>query len=91
MNPIYSFDASINDSADRFILHINNEANGVDSRNNSEVDVYFNDGELIVIRADGSQGKSAEIRVFDLSGRELVTLQTSAQVSRFPLKLNLSV
>jgi hypothetical protein len=91
MNPIYSFDAGINDSADRFILHFNNEANGVDSRNNSEVDVYFNDGELIVIRADGSQGKPAEIKVFDLSGRELITLQTSAQVSRFPLKLNLSV
>ncbi|MBK6965954.1 MAG: T9SS type A sorting domain-containing protein [Bacteroidales bacterium] len=84
LNPVYSFNYATNDSEARFKLHFK-AATGIADPANSGIFVYSYEHTVVINNTTNLNG---EIRIFDMTGRELKDANMSAtSETRLPLQV----
>ncbi len=74
-NPVYTFDASVGDNPERFVVHFYASATGIGHSNmNDEMNIYANDKTISISFAE-NLSKSGNVTVVDMYGRTLVSQQ----------------
>jgi hypothetical protein len=75
-NPVYSFHATGNEDAGRFLLHFAG-AIGIDNKDNSSINIYSNEKTVFITSATGFQ--NAKVTISNLLGQEIVSQNLSDQ------------
>ncbi|PKP17647.1 MAG: hypothetical protein CVU06_12935, partial [Bacteroidetes bacterium HGW-Bacteroidetes-22] len=82
LNPVYSFNYQVGDNDNRFKLHFKN-ATGIDKPTLNGITVYSFDRTVVI---NNTTGLTGEVRIFDLTGRELKDANmSSSTTTRIPL------
>ncbi len=72
LNPIYSFNALMNDDPDRFLVHFNPKILGVEDKElSSDLIIYSWKKEIYLKSIDNESLLNAHIQIFDIYGRQI--------------------
>ncbi len=73
-NPVYAFTASVQDNADRFVLHFKNASSVPNAVSSENVKIYVADGNIVVTTQEAT---NSEIRVNNILGQQVLRNETN--------------